>query len=131
MYKKFFFLIIISLFFCINSFANEKIFFIDTNFIFKNSDAGKKFTSLLEKKLENLNTDIQKFKKEKESSEKKLLSQKNIISDDEYQKKLSLLKNDVKKFNKFLSSKQEELKNLKKEAGNEYANELRIILEDF
>ncbi len=131
MYKKIFFIIIINIIFCNNIHANEKIVFIDTNYIFKNSNAGKKFTSLLEKKLENLNSDIQKFKKEKETSEKKLISQKNIISEEEYSKKLSLLKEDINKFNKSISSKQEEIKKFKNTAGNEYAKELRIILEDF
>ena len=131
MYKKFLFIIVVNLFFCTNLFANEKIVFIDTNYIFNNSNAGKKFTSLLEKKLQNLNSDLQKYKKETDASEKKLISQKNIISDEEYSKKLSLLKGDIQKFNESISLKQEDIKKFKNNAGNKYAEELRIILEDF
>ena len=131
MNKKIFFTFFFYIVFCLNSFANEKIVFIDANYIFKNSSAGKKFTSLLEKKLGNLNADISKYRNEKEASEKKLISQKNIISDDEYEKKFSLLKKDVEKFNKIISKQQEEIKKLRNKAGNNYANELKIILENY
>ena len=131
MIKKFSLIIIIYLFFYSSAFANEKIVFIDTNYIFKVSNAGKKFSDSLEKKIKNLNFDLEKYNKEKNDSEKKLLNQKNIISKEEYNKNLSLLEVNVKKYNKSISLKQNEINNFKKEAGIKFSTELQIILEDY
>ena len=131
MIKKFFFIIAIYFFFCSSSFANEKIVFIDTNYIFKVSNAGKQFADLLEKKVKNLNSNLQNYKKEKNDSEKKLLNQKNVISEEEYNKKLSLLEADVQKFNKSISLNQNEINTLKKAAGIKFSTELKKILEDY
>ena len=80
--------------------ANEKIVFIDLNYILKESNEGKKI-------LENINTVNEENKKkflnkesvlEKERDEIKKL--KNIISNEEYNKKVSLFQKKVELYNK-------------------------------
>ncbi len=80
--------------------ANEKIVFIDLNYILKKSNEGKKI-------LEKLNTVNEENKKkflnkesvlEKERDEIKKL--KNIISNEEYNKKVSLFQKKVELYNK-------------------------------
>ena len=79
--------------------ANEKIVFIDLNYILKKSNEGKKI-------LEKLNTVNEENKKkflnkesvlEKERDEIKKL--KNIISNEEYNKKVSLFQKKVELYN--------------------------------
>ena len=68
--------------------ANEKIYYINMDYIINNSVAGKSIIEKLNKKrLKN----IEKFKKDEEklkSKEKKIISQKNVLDNDEYKKKI-------------------------------------------
>ena len=66
MYKKiiinFFFLIIYS-FSTIAIQAQEKIAFVDLNFVLNNSNAGKKINLEIEKKTKKINSEFEQFKK--------------------------------------------------------------------
>ena len=80
--------------------AEENIFYIDLDFIMNNSLAGKSITSQL-KKANELN--FNNFKKTEENltkEESKIISQKNVLSDEEFKKKINLLKKKVLKYRK-------------------------------
>lgn len=81
-----------------NSFAENKIVFIDIDFLMKNSNIGK----LSLKKLENLNKknikilkDNEKILKDKENT---LLPKKNIISKEEFENEINSLRTEIKEF---------------------------------
>ena len=68
-------------------YSSEKIVYLDVEKIMQDSTAGKSIISQIKKKRE---TSISKFKKkEKEivEKEKKLISQKNVLSKEEFEKK--------------------------------------------
>ena len=70
------------------SFSSEKIVYLDVEKIMQQSIAGKAVIEKIKKKRE---TSISKFqKKEKEifEKEKKLISQKNVLNQDEFKKKI-------------------------------------------
>ena len=75
--------------------ANNKIVFVDIDFLIKNSTIGKNVL----KKLENKDKENLQFLKEGEQniikSEKELKKKQNIISKDEFDKEVNLLKNQV------------------------------------
>ena len=79
--------------------ANEKIAFLDINYILSESDEGKKILAKLEidnnKNLEFFQSEEENLKKENENIEKL----KNILSKEEYNNKKNLLKNKVDAYN--------------------------------
>ena len=80
------------------SYAQEKIAYIDIDKLLNDSIAGK----LITKKIENkYKTDLEIFKNtesELAKEEKEILSQKNILSSDEFNKKVSNFKKKIKDF---------------------------------
>ncbi len=97
--KKFFFL---TTFFFLNitfSIANDKIAFIDLNYILSESNEGKKILAKLEidnkKNLKFFQSEEEKLKKENQNIEKL----KNILSKEEFNKKINMFKNKVNTYN--------------------------------
>tara|TARA_Y100000590_G_C15638828_1_gene984107 strand:+ start:590 stop:1114 length:525 start_codon:yes stop_codon:yes gene_type:complete len=87
---NFFFIII--LFFCSTSFANDKIVYIDIEYIMANSIAGKEIFNKLSKKNIELNKKFSKIENDIKISEEKLLSQKNILKEEEFKKRYESLR---------------------------------------
>ena len=81
------------------SIANDKIAFIDLNYILSESNEGKKILAKLEidnsKNLKFFESEEEKLKQENENIEKL----KNILSENEYKKKVNLFKNKVNAYN--------------------------------
>jgi len=80
------------------AFSDMPIAFIDLNYIVNQSDAGIS----INKQLTNLNTKNNKQLKKKEddllSKEKKLISQKNLLSKEDFQKEVISLRKEIKEF---------------------------------
>ena len=113
------------------SYANDKIVFIDINYIFKNSDAGKDLYNQISKKNEQLQSEINKFKNQIEDERKKILSQKNVLSVEEYNKKINSLETKISKINSTVSTKKKELELFQKKAENNFSNSLNLLLEEY
>ena len=95
----FFFSIILFFFNVSFSIANDKIAFIDLNYILSESKEGKKILAKLEidnkKNLEFFQSEEEKLKKENQNIEKL----KNILSKEEFNKKINMFKNKVNTYN--------------------------------
>ena len=122
-FLRFLFLIFFILF-SQNVFAENKIVFIDIDFLMKNSNIGK----LSLKKLEELNNknvnllkDNEKNLKEKENT---LLQKKNIISKEEFENEIKILKIQI---NEFKTNKD----NMVKDFNTLKVKELNTVLEKF
>ena len=80
------------------AFSQEKIVYLDLDFIFANSIKGKN----IQKELKNIDLENINILKEKEnelkSEENKILSQKNILSDDTYNEKVNNFKKKLDSF---------------------------------
>jgi Skp family chaperone for outer membrane proteins len=113
------------------SYSEDKIAFIDLNFIFNNSNAGKKLNKQIEDKSKKMNSEFNEIKKKIESDKKKLLSQKNVITKEEYQKKIVELENEIKSYNNKISKKNQELAKFQNKARAEFSNQLKSILEEY
>ena len=71
------FVVVILIFFLgTNLFAQEKIAFIDLNFVYSNSKIGKKIIKEISNKQENINKDFKDFQNKLDKEKEKLLSQK-------------------------------------------------------
>ena len=82
-------------------------------------------------KSNNLQTEIDQFKNEIENNRKQILSQKNVLSVEEYNKKVSDLDEKVNKINSIISSKRKELKIFQDKIENVFTKNLNIMIEEF
>lgn len=82
-----------------NLHAENKVVFLDINFVLEQSNEGKKILNELEEiNKKNINLIEEEALKLKED-EQKIINLKNIISEDEYKKKINLFKKDLNQFN--------------------------------
>ncbi len=111
--------------------AEDKIAFIDLNYIFIKSTAGKKINDEIKNKSEKLNSDFKEFQKKIDSEKDKLLSQKNVLAKEEYEKKLKNLQKNLNEYNGTIAKKQNELQQYRIKAKSEFSKELAIILQEY
>ena len=122
-YLTFFFLIFSSILY-----AQEKIVYLDTNYLLTQSDVGKYVNSKLKKINDN---NVKEFKETElniKSIEEDLLKQKNILKKEDYEKKISDLKNKYKSYQEQRNKKNAELTQLRNKVGNEILNHINEIL---
>ena len=133
MFKRSFILLSLILIFSTNNklLAEEKIVFIDINYIFVNSSAGKKINQQIQEKRKKNNDTFNEFKKKVESDKKKLSTQKNVIAKDEYEKKIFELEKKIKDYNLDIRKKNDELLALRNKARLEFLKNLNVIVQEF
>ena len=109
---KFIFFIILTIFNFKIASANEKIAFIDLNYIMNNSLAGTSINNYINDLSKKKNKDFKLIENKIKRDENELISKKNIIDESIYNKKVNEIKiriNDYKlerqKFNKNLNEK--------------------------
>ena len=97
----------------------------------QNSIVGKS----IKKQLENLyNKDLEKFKKNDETlknKEKKLITQKNILSQEDFQKELTNLRSEIINFQKEQVRARENINKLRIEATSKLISKLSPILQEY
>ena len=109
---KFIFFIILTIFNFKIASANEKIAFIDLNYIMNNSLAGTSINNFINNLSKEKNKDFKLIENEIKRDENELISKKNIIDESIYNKKVNEIKIRIKdyklerqKFNKNLNEK--------------------------
>ena len=125
-YLLFFFLI-----FHTNLFAEEKIFYLDVNFLLSESEAGK----FINNELQIINNkNIEEFKKIENSiktEEEKLLKQKNILKEEEFNNKANKLREKYKSYQELKNTKNNDLKILRDKSGNQILKIINEILAEY
>lgn len=126
-------IIYILLFFVISlpSYSSEKIVYLDVEKIMQESVAGKNIIAKIKKKRE---TSISKLKaKEKEivEKEKKLISQKNVLSEEEFKKKIQDLRSDISKYQKERNNASNDIARTRIKASTNLIKKLTPILETY
>jgi len=124
LFKKIFF-ILIFLFLSVTLLkAEDKVSYIDIDYLLTNTLAGKELLNKLKKeeelKIEQFKTNDKNFKNE----EDKILAKRNLISKDEINKELKLLQVKFQKYNK---EKKNEVDQLKIRRNNNILNFLNLI----
>jgi len=121
--KKFIFLILIFNFFSF-SYAEEKVAYIDMDLILSQSNASISLFSQL-KKIETTQLEsIKKKEKILKDNENKILSSKNILSNEEYVKKVNIFKKDLTNYQ---SKKKEIIRNFNIKQNNEIMRFIKLI----
>ena len=112
-------------------FSSEKIVYLDVEKIMKDSLAGKSIIAQLKKKRES---SISKFKSREKNifdKEKKLISQKNILSKEEFESKIKDLRNDISNYQKDRNKTSNEITKSRVKASTKLINKLTPILEEY
>ena len=122
---------IIFLFFINQAFSEQKIAFIDMDRVISTSKSGssilKQLTELNNKNLKFLKNEEKKFK-EKET---KLISQRNIISETDFENKVDVLKSEIKKYNQNRNKMLADFNKLKIDNTNNFLKLINPILVKF
>lgn len=126
------FILIIFIFFTFNlNLAAELPYYLDFKLILNESEAGKKAQNILKKKLDNGLASISKREKSLQDEEKKIISQKKIISAEEYKKKVTVLRDKVGKLQKDRNKLLKDISTQRSKARNELLRSLNPIIKDY
>tara|TARA_B110000003_G_scaffold270968_1_gene304290 strand:- start:291 stop:818 length:528 start_codon:yes stop_codon:yes gene_type:complete len=124
LFNNFFFITVILLLLSNNLKAEDKIAYLDIDFILTNTLAGKSLLSNLkqheEEKISKFTTREEKFR----NDEKKILAKKNLVSNEEIQKDMNSLQI---KFQEYRKNKNKEIENLKKKRNKNIVNFINSI----
>ena len=121
-------------FFLISSsivYGQEKIVYLDINYLLSQSEVGKHVNSKLKKINDKNNEEFKMTELNIKSNEEDLLKQKNILKKEDYEKKISDLKNKYKLYQEQRKKKNSELSQLRNNAGNEILKHINEILTEF
>tara|TARA_Y100001970_G_C14195199_1_gene837633 strand:+ start:523 stop:1026 length:504 start_codon:yes stop_codon:yes gene_type:complete len=129
--KKIILFFFVYLFYFSNLYANEGVFFLDVDYVLKNSNSGK----IVVNKLQELNSQNNlKFKNSEEeikSLENEITKVKNIISKDELNKKINNLKKKVLIFRDNKQLKLKEYNEIKNKELENYFKKISPVVQEF
>ena len=128
--KKIVFIFIFFLF-SLSAYSSEKIVYLDVEKIMQESIAGKEIIAKLKKKRETTISMFQKKEKEIIEKEKKLVSQKNILNEDEFKKKIQDLRGDIAQYQKDRNKASNDIAQTRIKASTSLINKLAPILEAY
>tara|TARA_Y100000817_G_scaffold277527_1_gene239727 strand:- start:188 stop:697 length:510 start_codon:yes stop_codon:yes gene_type:complete len=128
--KKTIYHVIIFFFITISQSVSE-IVYIDINKILNESTAGKKALGELENNIKERNEFFSSTEKKLIEEEKKIVTQKNILSEEDYKKKLIELSNKVKNYNLNKNKKINELNEKKINYRNKFIELLTPIIAEY
>ena len=117
--------------FSLSAYSSEKIVYLDVEKIMQESIAGKEIIAKLKKKRETTISMFQKKEKEIIEKEKKLISQKNILNEDEFKKKIQDLRGDIAKYQKDRNKASNDIAQTRIKASTSLINKLAPILEAY
>ena len=131
MLKKFLIINLFIIFFTLSYAEEQKIVYLNVDKIMQQSIAGKS----IKKQLENLyNKNLEKFKINDDllkNKEKKLIAQKNILSQEDFQKELSSLRKEIINFQKEQVKARDDINKLRIGATNKLISQLSPILQEY
>ena len=112
-------------------YTSEKIVYLDVEKIMQESIAGKAIIAKIKKKRE---TSIALFKKKEKDifeKEKKLISQKNVLSEEEFKKKIQDLRADIANYQKDRNKASNDITQARVKASTNLIKKLAPILETY
>ena len=111
--------------------SNEKIVYLDVDFVLANSDKGKIILSNLEEKNKENIKILQSKEKILKDQETQIIKQKNIISEDSYREKVNNLKNKIDIFKKDKDKLVKNFNQLRQQEINEFIKLVDQILGEY
>ena len=112
-------------------YAKEKIAYIDIDKLLNESIAGKLITKKIENKYKTDLESVKKTESELANEEKEILSQKNILSSDEFNKKVSTFKKKVKDFRDQQKNSRNKINEIKTKSTSILIKNINPLIEDY
>ena len=125
------FFIISCLFICNSVYASQTVRFVDLDYIFYSSNAGKEITKLINEKSNNLASVYKTNESKIENFKNKLITQKNVLSNDEYNKQVKSNEKEIINFNNEMNKMNEDLKLLQEKSKNKFLEQVNLILSSY
>ena len=125
-----FFIIIIFLKYNI-AFSDEKIAFINLNYIMNNSISGKSINNYLNNMRNNKLKEFQEIENKIKEDENDIISKKNIIEENVYKTKVEDIKKRIKEYKKKRQTFSKSLDENKKKYTNKLLEKLNPIISDY
>ena len=101
------------------------------NKILVNSTAGKNASKTLESQLKKKTDEFNKIEKKLKEDEAKIISQKNILSKDEYLKKINKLRNQVQEYRKNRKTTFDQITSQRLTLSKKFIDWLHLIIADY
>ena len=125
-------LIIFFIFFSKVSISHEnKTVYLNLNMIMENSNAGKSINSQLETNHKKNIANFQKLEEELKNEEAKIISQKTVISKEDFEKKIMNLRDKANKYRKERNDSINNLNNQRLDATQKMITLIRPILSEY
>ena len=129
--KIFYIFLLLFCSFLSNSFANEKIVYLNMNQLIQQSEVGKYVNNEL-KRINDLNIkDLTKLENLIKSEDAKLIKQKSILKEEDFKLKLDELKLKYQSYQEKKNKKNKDLENLKNKSGNQILKVINEILSEY
>ena len=125
------FFIISCLFICNSVYASQTVRFVDLDYIFYSSNAGKEITKLINEKSNNLASVYKTNQNKIENFKNKLITQKNVLSNDEYNKQVKSTEKEIINFNNEMNKMNEDLKLLQEKSKKKFLEQINLILSSY
>ena len=113
------------------SYAEEKVVYLDVNYLLSESKVGIYVNSNLKKISDENNKLFKNFEAELKSDEEKLLTQQNILKKKDYDKKISELRNKFKSYQEKKNNKNKDLSLLRNNAGKIILKNINEIMTEY
>ena len=110
---------------------SENVAYIDIDFIMNNSLAGKSISINLESNFKGKNDKLNELEKELKKKEKNLVSQKNLLKEEEFKKKVEILKKEINNYKDNKKKLLKEFNSKKIESTKILLSKIHPILADY
>jgi Skp family chaperone for outer membrane proteins len=111
--------------------SNDKIVFIDFEYLINNSDKGKLIFNDLNKMKQNNIKELELTQNELKNLENDIKLKKEIISKEELDKKVKIFNNNLKGLRDQKKKMEKELNEIKKKKMDEFVSQINSILEEY
>ena len=131
--KKFikYLILLFTLFYCNTAMSSNSVYYVDVDFLMNNSLAGKSIIKKLDKKTKSNQKKFEEIEKNLFKEEKKIITQKNILSKEDYIKTINQFKKKVDEYKLSRNKIITDISKLKNNAQRSLVNELTPILSEY
>ncbi len=111
--------------------ANDNLRFVDINYIINNSKVGKSLNQLIKSKNNTATQELNKIKKTLNEKKEKIITQKNILKEDEFNKLVKNYENEVKDFDELRKNKTNDFNNFRISSKKKILDALNPLMTNF
>ncbi len=132
MKKKFVLILFFYLnFFNLSAFSNDKIVYLDIDFIMSNSKVGKYVNKKIEEIHKKNITSFKKMEDDLKEDESKIVKKRSVLSKEDFQKEISKLREEANKYRVLRKEKIDKITKQRLTATSKIIKELRPILAEY